>query len=73
MITLTILDILIVFVVFCIAWIINNMIWKTIEGRLLLKRQNEMMDAIYAKLIRLALKSVNDIKNIREVIERDKM
>lgn len=73
MMTLTILDILLIFIVFCTAWIINQVGWKIIEGKMLIKRQNDMIDALYAKGIRLALKAINDYKQLKEVVNRDKM
>lgn len=73
MITLGFLDILLIFIVFCVAWIINQVAWKIIEGKLLLKRQNDMLDGIYSKLIRLSLKFIQDFKDIKEVANRDKM
>lgn len=71
--TLGILDILIIFVVFCLVWIGTNIAWKIIEGKMLLQRQSEMMDKIYSKGIRLILQGIHDIKDIREVAGRDKM
>lgn len=71
--TLGILDILIIFVVFCLVWIGTNIAWKIIEGKMLIQRQSEMMDKIYSKGIRLILQAIHDIKDIREVAGRDKM
>lgn len=73
MITLTSLDILLVFIMFCAVWIINQVVWKIIEGKMLIKRQNEMIDALYAKAIRISLKAISDYKQLKEVVNRDKM
>lgn len=38
---------------------------------MLIKRQNQLMDAAYAKLIRLSMRAARDFKGIKEVISRE--
>ena len=38
---------------------------------MLIKRQNELLDAAYAQVIRLSLRAAHDIKGIKEVITRE--
>lgn len=64
-------EILIIFVLFCLIWILTNIFWKVIEGKMLIKRQNDLMDAAYSKFIRLFLQFNRDFKGLREVIKRD--
>ena len=71
--TLGILDILILFVLFCMIWTGTNIGWKILEGKILAKRQDELMDRIYSKAIRLALQFIQDFKSLKEVAGRDKM
>lgn len=71
--TLGILDILILFVLFCMIWTGTNVFWKILEGKILAKRQDELMDRIYSKAIRLCLQFIQDFKSLKEVAGRDKM
>ena len=71
--TLGILDILILFVLFCMIWTGTNVFWKILEGKILARRQDELMDRIYSKAIRLALQFIQDFKSLKEVAGRDKM
>jgi len=70
---LGIFDILVLFLLFCLAWILTSIAWKIIEGKMILKRQDQLMDQIYSKAIRLTLKFIQDFKDIKEVAGRDKM
>lgn len=75
--TLGILDIVVISLIFCIEfcffWIAANIVWKIIEGKILVSRQNELMDRIYSKAIRLGLQFIQDFKSLKEVAGRDKM
>lgn len=71
MITVSFFNIVAIFLCFCLAWILTSFVWKTIESRIIIKRQNQMMDAAYAKLIRLCLRAAHDFKGIKEVINRE--
>lgn len=71
--TLGILDILIIFVLFCMIWTGTNVFWKILEGKILARRQDELMDRIYSKAIRLCLQFIQDFKSLKEVAGRDKM
>lgn len=71
--TLGILDILILFVLFCMIWTGTNVFWKILEGKILARRQDELMDRIYSKAIRLGLQFIQDFKSLKEVASRDKM
>lgn len=71
--TLGILDILILFVLFCMIWTGTNVFWKVLEGKILARRQDELMDRIYSKAIRLCLQFIQDFKSLKEVAGRDKM
>lgn len=68
---MNILEIALIFVIFCIVWIGTQAAWKIIEGRMLIKRQDELMDKTYAKLIRLSIRAAHDFKGLKEVIHRE--
>lgn len=70
---MSILEISLIFVIFCVVWFITSYFWKIVEGKIMLKRQDQMMDAAYAKFVRILLKAVKDYKSIKEVINRDQM
>lgn len=59
-------DILLIFslVIICIvSWLIANVIWTFIQGKLMVRILNQKMDAVYAKLVRLLIQAKKDFKN----------
>ena len=70
-----ILDILIIFIVFAVVWLGTQILWKVIEGKMILKQQERCMDLAYSKGIRLAAQALNEWRNMKELIKRgsDKM
>lgn len=61
----------IVFLIFCLSWILTQMIWKVIEARMAVRRQDQLLDAAYAKIIRLILQGIQDVKSLKEVVQRE--
>ena len=59
-----ILQITMIFLVFAVVWTINSIVWKIIETKLLLKRQNDMMDTLYSKAVRIFIQSFSELRKI---------
>jgi len=58
-------QITVIFVLFSVIWIVTNIIWKIIEGRIMLKQQNTRLDALYSKIVRLVGQTISDIKKTK--------
>ena len=45
-----------------ISWILANIVWQFIYSKMMVKFQNQKIDALYAKLIRLMIQAKKDLK-----------
>lgn len=45
-----------------ISWILANIVWQFIYSKMMVKFQNQKIDALYAKLIRLIIQAKKDLK-----------
>ena len=54
-----------VFVIFCIVWVITNVLWKIIEGKMLLMQQEKAMDLAYAKAVKLMLRFKMEMRGMK--------
>lgn len=51
-------------VIVCIvSWLIANIIWAFIQSKIMIKFQNQKLEALYLKGSKLILQSINDYKN----------
>lgn len=60
-----------IFLIFCVSWIFTQMVWKVIEARMAVRRQDQLLDAAYSKIIRLILQGIQDVKSLKEVVRRE--
>lgn len=60
-----ILEISMIFCIFCVVWIITNIIWKIIEGKMLLMQQEKAMDLAYAKAVKLMLRFKMEMRGMK--------
>ena len=63
--TLGISDIIMLFGIFCAAWILVNVLLEFIKGKILIRFQNQRMDAFYAKLVRIIIQAGKDYKALK--------
>lgn len=63
---MTIFSALLLFFMGCVLWILTQIAWKVIENKMIIRFQNQKIDAIYAKVFRLVLKSIKDFKDLKE-------
>ena len=63
--TLGITDIILLFGIFCAAWILVNILLEFIKGKIMIRFQNQRMDAFYAKLVRIILQASKDYKALK--------
>ncbi len=59
---INVLLIIMIFFIFLVAWLMANVIWKIIEGKMMVKIQDNRIDALYAKLMRIAVQAAKDYK-----------
>lgn len=45
-----------------ISWILANIVWQFIYSKMMVKFQNQKIDALYSKLIRLMIQAKKDLK-----------
>ncbi|MHC1722238.1 MAG: hypothetical protein AB9836_03420 [Aminipila sp.] len=64
-----ILDILIIFIVFAVVWLGTQILWKVIEGKMILKQQERCMDLAYSKGIRLIARGLNEWRTMKELVK----
>jgi len=57
-----VLLIVMLFFIFLVSWLVANIIWKIIEGKMMVKIQNQRIDALYSKLMRIAVQAAKDYK-----------
>lgn len=63
---MTISEIIIIFIIFSVVWILTQMLWKIIEGKLLLKQQEKMMDMAYSKVVKLILRFKLEMRGMKD-------
>lgn len=63
--TFTILDIFIMAVIFMMVYIIGSCLLEIIKGKILIKIQNQRIDALYAKLVRIVIQAGKDYKCLK--------
>ena len=59
---MSILNIIIIFIVFCLAWIITNMINQVIIGKMQQQLQQRRIDAAYVQVSKLVIRTIAELK-----------
>lgn len=67
---MSILNIIIIFIVFCLAWIITNMINQVIIGKMQQQLQQRRIDAAYVQVSKLVIRTIAELK-AKERVNRD--
>lgn len=58
-------EISMIFCIFCVVWIITNILWKLIEGKMMLMQQEKAMDMAYAKAVKLILRFKLEMRGMK--------
>lgn len=53
------------FVIFSLVWIVTNFVWKLIEIRLAAARQKQLLDMIYANIMRMFIHGAAELQSIK--------
>ncbi len=67
---MSILNIIIIFIVFCLAWIITNMINQVIIGKMQQQLQQRRIDAAYVQVSKLVIRTIAELK-VKERVRHD--
>ena len=59
---MSILNIIIIFIIFCLAWIITNMINQVIIGKMQQQLQQRRIDAAYVQVSKLVIRTIAELK-----------
>ena len=69
---MSILQIIVIFIVFCVVWILTNLINQIIIGRAQLRLQRQRIDEVYLQLTRLVIRTAAEIKG-KERLNHDNL
>lgn len=69
---MSVLQIIIIFSIFCVVWILTNLINQIIIGRAQLRLQRQRIDEAYLQLSRLMIRTVAEIKG-KERVNHDNL
>ena len=67
---MSILNIIIIFIIFCLAWIVTNMINQVIIGKMQQQLQHQRIDAAYVQVSKLVIRTIAELK-AKERVNRD--
>lgn len=69
-ITMSILQIIVMFIVFCIVWIVTNLINQALVGKVQQVQQRQRIDLAYAQISRLIVRAIAEVRGAQR---NDKM
>lgn len=69
---MTVFQVIIIFIIFCIVWMMTNLVNQIIVGRAQLRLQRQRIDEAYLQLTRLVIRTAAEIKG-KERIDRDNL
>lgn len=62
---MTIFQCFLLFVIFSLVWIVTNFIWKLIEIRIAAARQKQLLDMIYANIMRMFIHGAAELQSLK--------
>ena len=69
---MSIVNIIIIFIVFCVTWIVTNAVNEVLMSKMRQQYQKQRIDAAYAQISRLVIRSIAEYAG-KERAKHDKM
>lgn len=68
---MTIFQCFLLFVIFSLVWIVTNFVWKLIEIRLAAARQKQLLDKVYANIMRMFIHGAAELQSLKRGRDRN--
>lgn len=64
---MTVFQVIIIFIIFCVVWMMTNLVNQIIIGRAQLRLQRKRLDEAYLQLTRLVIRTAAEIKGKKRI------